>query len=132
MTTHTPHQFETSDERRTRWEAAALAAGREVDRNALRAYMAVADAEQRALADDWAHSAAAADAEIRRLKARVRELERPAVEAKRREISSSYAETIAMAREDRDFEGAFNLECQLKEREEQWAAEDAAHPAASA
>ncbi|MGW7617464.1 hypothetical protein ACWGLG_16660 [Streptomyces antimycoticus] len=35
--------------RRQRWEAAALAVGREVDRNALRAYMAVADDEQAAL-----------------------------------------------------------------------------------
>jgi hypothetical protein len=33
--------------------------------------MAVADAEQQALADDWAKSAAAADAEIRRLRAQV-------------------------------------------------------------
>jgi chromosome segregation ATPase len=55
---------------------------------------------------------------------RIAELERPAVEAKRNEIRSSYAETIAMAREDRDFEGAFNLGCQLREREEQWKRED--------
>jgi hypothetical protein len=33
-------------DRAARWEAAAHAAGREVDRNALAAYMAVADAEQ--------------------------------------------------------------------------------------
>ncbi|MFI6854546.1 hypothetical protein [Streptomyces sp. NPDC050416] len=57
---------------------------------------------------------------------RIAELERPAVQAKRNEIRSSYAETIAMAREDRDFEGAFNLECQLRDREEQWKREDAA------
>jgi hypothetical protein len=62
-------QFEPAETRQARWEAAALAAGREVDRNALRAYMAVADAEQQALADDWAKSAAAADDEIRRLRA---------------------------------------------------------------
>lgn len=36
----------TTDNRRARWEAAAHAAGREVDRNALRVFMAVADAEQ--------------------------------------------------------------------------------------
>ncbi|MET8113838.1 hypothetical protein [Streptomyces prasinus] len=48
--------------RHQRWEAAALAAGREVDRNALRAYMAVADAEQdelRARIEDWKTAAGA-------------------------------------------------------------------------
>jgi hypothetical protein len=64
-------QFEPAETRIARWETAALSIGREVDRNALRAYMAVADAEQQALADDWAKSAAAADAEIRRLRAQV-------------------------------------------------------------
>ncbi|MFE9461672.1 hypothetical protein [Streptomyces californicus] len=44
--------------------------------------------------------------------------------AKRNEIRDSYAETIAMAREDRDHEGAFTLECQLRDREEQWRRED--------
>ena len=63
------HQFETADERRARWEAAALDAGREIDRNALAAYMAVADAEQKVLADNWAHSVGSTDGEIRRLKA---------------------------------------------------------------
>ena len=43
-------QHESAETRQARWEAAAHAAGREVDRNALRAYMAVADAEQLALA----------------------------------------------------------------------------------
>ena len=62
--------------------------------------------------------------QIEELKGRVAELERPAVEAKRNEIRDSYAETIAMAREDRDYEGAFTLECQLREREEKWKAED--------
>jgi hypothetical protein len=37
--------------------------------------MAVADAEQRALADSWAKSVAAADAKIRSLQARVAEME---------------------------------------------------------
>jgi hypothetical protein len=68
-TAETFDQHEPAETRQARWEAAALAAGREVDRNALRAYMAVADAEQKALADQWAHSAAASDAEIRRLHA---------------------------------------------------------------
>lgn len=121
-------QFEPPETRAARWEAAALAAGREVDRNALRAYMAVADAELKALADNWAHSAASSDAEIRRLQARVRKLERPAIEAQRREIRSSYTELIAQAEQDRDYEGKFDVECRLREREEQWAAEDASAP----
>jgi hypothetical protein len=66
---------ETPENRAARWEAAALAAGREVDRNALTAYLAVADAEQRALADSWARAMAATDNEIRRLRDRVTELE---------------------------------------------------------
>jgi len=72
-----------------RWESAALAAGREVDRNALRAYMAVADAEQQEIADEWARAMASADArsaeqagEVERLRARVAELERAAVEGR--------------------------------------------------
>jgi membrane protein involved in colicin uptake len=68
-------QLEPDETRRARWEAAALTASREVDRNALRVYMAVADAEQRALADSWAKSVAAADAKIRSLQARVAEME---------------------------------------------------------
>jgi hypothetical protein len=130
-TTHTElaaafDQFETPEQRQHRWESAALAAGREVDRNALRAYMAVADAEQQALADSWATTVAAHDAEVRRLKARIAELERPAVEAKRNEIRQSYAELAAQCREDRDHEGAFEVECRLRAREQQWAREDAA------
>jgi hypothetical protein len=50
VTTPTPHQSETPDGRRARWETAAFVAGREVDRNALAAYMSVADAELRAVA----------------------------------------------------------------------------------
>ena len=61
-------QHEPSETRQARWEAAALAAGREVDRNALRAYMAVADAEQKALAEEWARSVASTVAEVRRLR----------------------------------------------------------------
>lgn len=61
-------QFEEPETRRARWEAAALAAGREVDRNALAVYVAVADAEQQVLADSWAAAAAASDAEVLRLK----------------------------------------------------------------
>ncbi|GAA4823780.1 hypothetical protein [Streptomyces ziwulingensis] len=55
---------------------------------------------------------------------RIAELERPAVEAKRAEIRQSYVELIAQAEQDRDFEGAFNVQCSLREREEQWKAED--------
>jgi hypothetical protein len=65
-------------------------------------------------------------AEIDRLRARVTELERPAVEAERAEVRQSYMELSAQAREDRDYEGAFNVDCSLREREEQWARQDAA------
>jgi hypothetical protein len=159
-------QHEPAETRQARWEAAALAAGREVDRNAQRAYMAVADAEQKALARDWAQSVASTDAEIQRLRAelapyemlapqqcpagkhadwlvdseyahacpwcRIEELERPAVEAKRNEIRQSYTDLIAQAEQDRDWHGAFDIQCQLRKREEQWKAEGAARPAAVA
>lgn len=65
-------------------------------------------------------------AALRRAHARITELERPAVEAKRNEIRQSFTELIAAAEETRDFEGAFDVQCRLREREEQWAAEDAA------
>lgn len=67
--------------------------------------------------------------EVRRLRARIAELERPAVEAKRNEIRQSYADLVAAAEETKDFEGAFDVQCRLREREEQWAREDAATPA---
>ncbi|MFE1205681.1 hypothetical protein ACFW5V_28755 [Streptomyces sp. NPDC058762] len=51
---------------------------------------------------------------------RVAELERPATEAHRNEIRSSFTGLIAQASQDRDHEGAFALECQLRDREEQW------------
>lgn len=57
---------------------------------------------------------------------RVRELERPDIEAARNEIRQSFAELIAQAREARDHEGAFNVQCQLRDREEQWKREDSA------
>ncbi|GAA2192799.1 hypothetical protein [Streptomyces bangladeshensis] len=75
-----------------------------------------------ALIDD----APALVAEVRRLRARVWELERPAVEAKRAEVRDSYLQLAAQCREDRDHEGAFDVDCRLREREEQWAREDAA------
>ncbi|WP_030670519.1 hypothetical protein [Streptomyces rimosus] len=59
-----------------------------------------------------------------RLAARVRELERPAVEAERAEIRQSYTELIAQCEQDRDHEGAFDVQCRLREREEQWKRED--------
>jgi hypothetical protein len=124
-------QFETTEQRQARWEAAAFEAGREVDRNALRVYLAVADAEQQKLADSWASALAASDAEIVRLKVRVRELERPAVEAKRAEIRQSLVELAAQAEQDRDFEGAFDVQCRLREFEERWALEDDPSPAPS-
>lgn len=66
---------ETAEERQARWEKAAWTAGRTVDRNTLGVYMAVADAEQQKLADDWARSVTSSDAELKRLRARVAELE---------------------------------------------------------
>lgn len=65
-------------------------------------------------------------AELNRLRSRVAELERPAIEAKRNEIRDSYAELIATCQETKDYEGAFVVQCRLREREEQWATEDAA------
>lgn len=65
-------------------------------------------------------------AEVNRLRARVTELERPAVEAKRNEIRASYAELINACEETKDFEGAFDVQCRLREREDQWKTEDAA------
>jgi hypothetical protein len=70
-------------------------------------------------------------ATVRHLTKRVAELERPTVEAKRNEIRESYAGLAAQCREDRDYEGAFDVECRLRKREEQWAAEDAAAAPAS-
>ncbi|WP_037802781.1 hypothetical protein, partial [Streptomyces resistomycificus] len=70
-------------------------------------------------------------AEVRRLRARVAELERPAVEAKRNEIRQSFAELVTQAREDRDYEGAFDVQCRLREHEEQWQREDTAAAAAA-
>lgn len=65
-------------------------------------------------------------AELNNLRARLRELERPAIEAKRAEIRQSYTELIAQAEQDRDYEGAFDVQCRLRDREDQWAREDAA------
>ena len=58
------------------------------------------------------------------LQKRIAELERPAVEAKRAEIRSSYSELIAQCEQDRDYEGAIVVGCRLREREEQWKRED--------
>ena len=65
-------------------------------------------------------------AEVHRLRARLWEHERPATEAERNALRQSFTELVAQASEDGDHEGAFSLECQLREREEQWAREDAA------
>ncbi|MFC7794575.1 hypothetical protein [Streptomyces cinereoruber] len=67
-----------------------------------------------------------AEAEVVRLQTRLAELDRPNVEAQRQEVRESYYALIGQAREDRDYEGAFNVECNLREREEQWKAEDLA------
>jgi hypothetical protein len=65
-------------------------------------------------------------AEVRRLRGRLWELERPSTEAERNALRQSFMELAAQASEDHDHEGAFDLDCQLREREEQWKREDAA------
>jgi hypothetical protein len=67
--------------------------------------------------------------EVCRQRDRIAELERPAVEARRAEVRQSFTELIAQAEQDRDFEGAFDVRCRLREREEQWATEDASEAA---
>ena len=57
--------------------------------------------------------------------ARVAELERPAVEAKRNEIRDSYQQPAADAERDRDYEGRDHALNALAAREEQWKREDA-------
>lgn len=64
--------------------------------------------------------------ELQHADARIAELERPAVEAKRNEIRQSYAELVATCEETKDYEGAFDVQCRLRDREAQWAGEDAA------
>ena len=65
-------------------------------------------------------------AEVRRLRASVAELERPAVEAKRNEIRQSFTEIAAQCEQDHDYQAAANFQRRLQEHEEQWKAEDAA------
>lgn len=87
----------------------------------------IAQGEQRKRAAQLEQARAIAvelENENARLRSRVRGLERPAVEAKRNEIRQSFAELTAQCQEDRDYEGAFNVECRLREREGQWKRED--------
>lgn len=70
------------------------------------------------------HTVARIAAERDEARARVRELERLTVEAHRGEIRQSYMELANQAREDRDYEGAFDVDCRLREREEQWKRDD--------
>ncbi|MFJ1827405.1 hypothetical protein [Streptomyces sp. NPDC088178] len=65
-------------------------------------------------------------AEVDRLRARLAELERPSTEAERNALRQSFMELSAQAREDHDYEGQFDIECQLRDREEQWKREDEA------
>ncbi|MFD5294724.1 hypothetical protein ACFWJU_05905 [Streptomyces mutabilis] len=67
---------------------------------------------------------AAVRAERDQARERVAELERPTVQAKRNEIRQSFTELIAAAEETKDYEGAFDVQCRLREREEQWKRED--------
>ncbi|CAL9646286.1 hypothetical protein [Streptomyces sp. enrichment culture] len=57
---------------------------------------------------------------------RVAELERPEIEATRNKVRDSYAELIAQCEKDRDYEGAFDVQCRLADREAQWRREDEA------
>lgn len=61
---------------------------------------------------------------LRDMRDRLAKHERPAIEAKRREIRQSFTELIAQCEQDRDHEGAFDVQCQLRDREEQWKRED--------
>lgn len=63
-------------------------------------------------------------AELNRLRARVRELERPAVERLRGEIQLSYRQLAAQSREDGDYEGEATVLQRLADREAQWKRED--------
>ncbi|WHM30294.1 hypothetical protein OH540_09685 [Streptomyces sp. BPPL-273] len=57
---------------------------------------------------------------------RVAELERPEIESMRNKVRDSYAELIAAAEEGKDYEGAFEVQCRLADREAQWRREDEA------
>ena len=74
----------------------------------------------------WRDKAKRRGAAIKKLNARVAELERPEIERKRAEVRQSFMELAAQAREDCDHEGASSVECELREREAQWVAEDKA------
>ncbi|MYS69433.1 hypothetical protein GTY88_03160 [Streptomyces sp. SID5926] len=69
---------------------------------------------------------AAVRAERDQAKERVAELERPEIEAMRNKVRDSYAELIAQCEKDRDYEGAFEVQCRLADREAQWRREDEA------
>ena len=102
-----------------RWKAEAD--GRKKHGEKLRARVAELEAERHTTNEALSDAAE----QLRANRDRIRELERPAVEAKRDEVRQSYAELAAQCREDRDHEGAFDVECRLREREEQWKREDA-------
>jgi hypothetical protein len=61
---------------------------------------------------------------IEELAGRIAGRERPEVEAQRNRVRASFTEIIAQAEQDRDYEGAFTLQCQLRDRENEWARED--------
>ncbi|MFE0794685.1 hypothetical protein [Streptomyces mutabilis] len=98
---------------------AELAAVR-AERDQARARVAALEAERHTTNEALSNAAE----QLRRDRDRIAELERPTVEAKRAEIRQSYAELIAAAEETKDFEGAFDVQCRLREREEQWKRED--------
>lgn len=69
---------------------------------------------------------AAVRAERDQARARVAELVQPEIEAMRNKVRDSYAELIAAAKETKDYEGAFEVQCRLADREAQWRREDEA------
>lgn len=101
----------------------------EEDVPALLAELAAVRAERdraRAALSEACDQVAELESDLGGAMARIAELERPAIEAKRNEIRQSFTELIAAAEEAKDFEGAFDVQCRLREREEQWKREDGA------
>ncbi|WP_069883466.1 hypothetical protein [Streptomyces luteocolor] len=67
---------------------------------------------------------AAVQATSKQLLRRVRELERPMVEAHRNEVRQSFVELLTACEEAKDYEGGFDVQCLLREHEEQWKRDD--------
>jgi DNA repair exonuclease SbcCD ATPase subunit len=107
--------------RRSRQEAK----GREAYGKLLKIENAGLRAENRRHITANLEAAERAQREIETLRARVAELERPAIEAQRNEIRDVLNTSRAEAEQGRDFEGAATVAQQLDAYEAKWAAEDA-------